>query len=342
MKEMRKAQEKTVKIRIWGVVQGVGFRPFVAKLADVYGVRGTVRNLGGLVEIVATGVSDRLDAFREAIRERKPAPAQIVHIAVEPMAPADFDAFSIVESGGGGGEIPLLPADLPLCPDCLREMENPANERYLHPFISCMACGPRYSIIDRIPYDRDNTAMVDFAMCSFCRREYSDREARRYHAQTVSCHDCGPVLRWRLRRPYVPSRQGDRLAARVTEPLALAARLLAAGKVIAIKGVGGYHLACSPFLPRAVMALRRLKGREEKPFAVMFRDPAAVRRSPPSAPKRNGCSSRIPAPSCCWKRGRTASCSSPRRFAAAAARSAPFCPAWACTICCWSWRGPSS
>ncbi len=270
---------ETVRIRIWGIVQGVGFRPFIAKLADRLGIPGEVRNIGGLVEIAATADPARMDAFLAAIRTEKPLPAEIVHIKVEAMEHRAFAGFTIVHSTAGEKEAPMLPADLAICPDCLREMREKGNPRHLHPFISCMACGPRYSIIDRVPYDRENTAMVDFPMCEFCQSEYSDRKDRRYHAQTISCHDCGPVLLCRVREKESGNKDvdGGKIEKQVMEPLQLASRLLDRGDIIALKGVGGYYFVCSPFQEAAVKALRRLKIREEKPFAVMFRDMAAIK-----------------------------------------------------------------
>lgn len=270
---------ETIRIRIWGIVQGVGFRPFIAKLADRLGIPGEVRNIGGLVEIAATADPARIDAFLAAIRAEKPLPAEIVHIKVEAMRHRSFAGFTIVHSVAGEDEVPMLPADLAICPDCLREMREKGNPRHLHPFISCMACGPRYSIIDRVPYDRENTAMVDFSMCEFCQSEYSDRKDRRYHAQTISCHDCGPVLLCRVRETEPGKEDVDvgKIEKQALEPLQLATRLLDRGDIIALKGVGGYYFVCSPFQEAAVQALRRLKIREEKPFAVMFRDIAAIK-----------------------------------------------------------------
>lgn len=255
----------TEKIRIWGIVQGVGFRPFIAKLADELGMKGEVRNAGGLVDIWVTDTPERIDAFVDAIGKRKPEPAEIVHIRRETMAHKDFQEFSIVKSGELDDEAPMIPADLALCPDCLKDLNDPDNPRYRHPFISCMACGPRYTIIDRLPYDRENTAMIDFPMCDFCNGEYTDRQDRRYHAQTISCHHCGPQL-----KVYGGSEEKE-------AAIAKAIALLKEDKVIAVKGVGGYNFIASPFSEKAVADLRALKGREEKPFAVMFYDEAQVR-----------------------------------------------------------------
>ncbi|MGI5874932.1 MAG: carbamoyltransferase HypF [Bacillota bacterium] len=250
----------TEKITIWGIVQGVGFRPFIAKLGDEMGMKGVVRNAGGLVDIWVSDSEERIDAFVRAIRERKPEPAEIVHIRREKKEEREFPDFAIAQSGDLDDEAPMIPADLALCPDCLSDLRDPENPRFRHPFISCMACGPRYTIIDRLPYDRDNTAMIDFPMCGFCAGEYTDRGDRRFHAQTISCHHCGPQL-----KVYGGDEEGE-------DAVAKAVSLLKDGKIIAVKGVGGYNFICSPFCHEAVTSLRALKGREEKPFAVMFRD----------------------------------------------------------------------
>ena len=183
----------TEKITLWGIVQGVGFRPFVAKIADRMSMTGEVMNKGGLVEIVVTDAPKRIDEFIRAIERDKPAPAEIVHIKREKLITREFTDFTILCSDEGGLEAAMIPADLAVCPECLREMYDKDNRRYMHPFISCMICGPRYTIIDRIPYDRDNTAMIDFPMCEQCEQEYTTLTDRRYHAQTISCHDCGPI-----------------------------------------------------------------------------------------------------------------------------------------------------
>lgn len=256
---------QTEKITIWGIVQGVGFRPFIAKLGDEMAMKGVVRNNGGLVDIMVTDTKERIDAFVAAIRERKPQPAEIVHLRREEKPLMEFDGFSIAASGEIDDEAPMIPADLAMCPDCLKDLNDKENPRYRHPFISCMACGPRYTIIDKIPYDRDHTAMIDFPMCDFCEKEYGDRNDRRYHAQTISCHDCGPQLRL-----Y----QSDLVK---EDAVKEAVFLLQKGEIIAVKGVGGYNFIASPFDHRAVERLRELKGREEKPFAVMFYDENQVK-----------------------------------------------------------------
>ncbi len=251
----------TEKIKLWGIVQGVGFRPFVAKIASRLSMKGQVLNIGGLVEIKVTDTRERIDCFIDAICDEKPEPAEIVHIARYQQKHEHFDSFTILHSDEGDDEVAMIPADLSICPGCLAELYDESNPRYRHPFISCMVCGPRYTIIDRIPYDRDNTAMIDWPMCEFCESEYTDIKDRRYHAQTISCHDCGPVLLCRMRDGSIYDRENA---------ISKAAELLAAGKVIAFKGVGGYNLMADPFNPDAVADLREIKAREQKPFAVMF------------------------------------------------------------------------
>ncbi|MDR3242737.1 MAG: Sua5/YciO/YrdC/YwlC family protein, partial [Clostridiales Family XIII bacterium] len=275
---------KTEKITIWGVVQGVGFRPFAAKLADAFGMKGEIRNRCGLVEIMVTDRPQRIGKFLDALRRGKPAPAEIVRIDREAVARRDFEGFLILESGESGEPPMMLPADLAVCDDCLAEMDDPENPRYMHPFISCVACGPRYTIMDDVPYDRGNTSMADFDMCPFCAEEYADRENRRYHAQTVSCHRCGPVAVFEENgnfsggssvspeAPLLSDRERDAVA-----PLLPAVREIAKGGVVALKGAGGYYFVCSPFLEEAALRLREIKARDKKPFAVMFPDLETVK-----------------------------------------------------------------
>ena len=191
--------EQSERIKLWGIVQGVGFRPYVAKTAALFHMKGQVLNIGGLVEIIVTDTSDRISDFLDFLIKNKPAPAEIVHIKREHIEYRAFDSFTIIKSSAGDDEAAMLPSDLAICPDCLKELYEKNNPRYQHPFISCMVCGPRYTIIDRIPYDRENTSMVDFPMCGFCEKQYTDLEDRRHHAQTISCHDCGPQLLWKDR-----------------------------------------------------------------------------------------------------------------------------------------------
>jgi hydrogenase maturation protein HypF len=254
---------KTVDIEIYGIVQGVGFRPFTAKLADKYGIKGQVCNHGGYVKIKATGSINNLGDFMDGLSYEKPKQAEIVYIKTSDASYENFEEFSIEESSETNNEVVMLPVDLPICEDCLKEMQDSSNERFKHPFISCMACGPRYSIIDRVPYDRCNTAMADFKMCESCNTEYTSRKDRRYHAQTISCKDCGP---------YLIYRNSGNIELKDEEAFNIAVKEINNGKIIAVKGVGGYHLVCNPFNNSVVEKLRDIKVREEKPFAVMFKN----------------------------------------------------------------------
>ena len=266
-------EKVTQRIKLWGIVQGVGFRPFVAKIADRMGMKGEVLNIGGLVEIAVTDTLERITEFVVAIEQEKPLPAEIVHIKIIDEEYREFDTFTILRSDEGDDEAAMIPADLAVCPHCLEELYDKSNPRYAHPFISCMVCGPRYTVIDRIPYDRHNTTMIDFPMCDFCESEYTELADRRYHAQTISCHECGPQLSLRLNSG---STAGNGMA-NANAVLDQAAQMLQEGHVLAFKSMGGYNLICDPFNDDAVAKLRQIKKREQKPFAVMFRSIGQVR-----------------------------------------------------------------
>jgi hydrogenase maturation protein HypF len=236
-----------------GVVQGVGFRPFVHNLARSRGLTGFVRNDGTGVVIEAQGPASDLDEFAHALTTRAPAIARVDSLVASPWAPRDEQGFVIEasESTRGGA---LVPADLPTCEDCLRELFDRGDRRYRYPFINCTQCGPRFTIVRAVPYDRPNTTMAGFEMCSDCRREYEDPADRRFHAEPIACALCGP---------------------RLSMPLERAIALLHEGAILAVKGLGGYHLACDAANEDAVARLRARKQREEKPFAVMAADPWA-------------------------------------------------------------------
>lgn len=268
----------TEKITLWGIVQGVGFRPFVAKTADRLGMNGSVRNTGGLVEIFVKDTKERIDEFVTAVEIGKPEPSEIVHIKREIVTEADIgEGFTILGSCEGDDEVAMIPADIAVCPDCLSEMRDPSDPRFGHPMISCMVCGPRYTITDRFPYDRENTSMDDFPMCESCRSEYTSSSDRRYHAQTISCHTCGPYLELRYRDEYgrlneiTERNDGSKI-------ISICCDMLKNGKVIAFKSMGGYNLVCDPFNSDAVSELRGIKHREAKPFAVMFSGPEEIRK----------------------------------------------------------------
>lgn len=261
----------TKKITVEGLVQGIGYRPFVAELAERCSVGGWVRNSAGTVTVLASGKTEDVQRFLQELRSRGPSGARIERLVCEEAPVQEFASFRIIESQSGGDAqgIPWIPTDLPTCETCLQELHDPENRRYRHPFISCTSCGPRYSIIEAIPYDRENSSMKKFPMCRQCGCEYQKRGDLRRHAQTIACPDCGPVL------SFSETDTGKEYAGE--EAVAASVRLLQAGGIAAVKDIGGYHLACTPFSDAAVQQLRQLKGREKKPFAVMFPDIAAVR-----------------------------------------------------------------
>ena len=256
----------TKRIRVYGIVQGVGFRPTVSRHATASGITGTVCNKGPYVEIYAQGASSQVDTFVELLRTQPPRRAAILKLDVRPAddAPA-FADFAIIESEKTKGEVFVSP-DIAICDDCVRELFDPNDRRYLHPFINCTCCGPRLTILDALPYDRERTSMSVFPMCPTCAAEYYSPKTRRYDAQPVCCNDCGPTT-YLLDRP-------ERGRAAITE----ARRIIAAGGIVAIKGIGGFHLCCDATSDAAVQLLRERKRRSAKPFAVMARNLAAAQR----------------------------------------------------------------
>lgn len=266
---MAQGQAVAARVTVLGVVQGVGFRPFVAWLAREHGVTGSVWNEQGHVVIDVYGAQGAVDAFVRDIEARKPPASDIRRIERRALPAPDAPpaGFSIAESGDAG-DGPVMPCpDLAVCDACVAEMHTPGDPRFQNPFISCTHCGPRFSVMRGVPYDRENTAMDRFPMCPLCGRQYRDPSDRRYHAQTVCCNACGPKLFYH---------SGERVS-EGGRALDGAVEALSGGGIVAVKGIGGYHLACSPYDDRAVAALRAAKGREHKPFAVMFPDMASVR-----------------------------------------------------------------
>jgi hydrogenase maturation protein HypF len=249
----------TASIKLYGIVQGVGFRPFVAKLAKQYHLRGWVLNKAGQVEIEVSGEKDKILTFYQALQKEKPKIAQIMYCHISFIEFRAYDCFVIKDSQSGGEDYFFSPPDFSICEECLEEMKDPINSRYQYPFINCMYCGPRYSIIEDLPYDRHNTTMASFKLCHFCDKEYHNINNRRYHAEPISCDSCGPSL-W-----FISKDQVDR-----QDPLNEAIACLKNEKVIAIKGTGGFHLAALATSQSAVEKLRTLKQREAKPFAIMF------------------------------------------------------------------------
>jgi hydrogenase maturation protein HypF len=239
------------RFRVAGVVQGVGFRPFVFGLAQRHGLDGFVLNDGQGVLIEAEGPAEVLDAFTRALNDDAPALARVDSVRFEPVLPLGRAGFTI-EASVAAGRTALIPADVATCDDCLRELFDPNDRRYRYPFVNCTQCGPRYTIVRSVPYDRPNTTMAEFPLCADCRREYEDPSDRRFHAEPVCCPVCGPQL---------------------SLPLAQAVELLQAGAIVAVKGLGGWHLACDAANEAAVATLRARKHREAKPFALMTTQP---------------------------------------------------------------------
>ncbi|HTY08777.1 MAG TPA: carbamoyltransferase HypF [Candidatus Edwardsbacteria bacterium] len=251
---------RAVNIHINGIVQGVGFRPFVYRLAMRHGVQGWVANASDGVEIAAEGSFAAIDGFIQSIREEVPPQAVIDSLAVGEAAHQGFSGFVINESMAAGGVTRISP-DIALCPDCLRELTDPRDRRRGYAFTNCTNCGPRFSIIEGTPYDRPKTSMKRFAMCPECRREYDDPGDRRFHAQPNACPKCGPQVTLR-------DAQGTILGS-ADQAITQAAELLLQGAIVAVKGIGGFHLACDAHDGGAVALLRQRKHRPDKPLAVM-------------------------------------------------------------------------
>jgi len=249
------------RITLTGKVQGVGFRPFVYRLAQSLNIHGWVKNLKGKVLIHAEASADVLDQFIHALIDEAPDIARPVIGRQEALEPGPITGFMILDSDEDAAADIHIPVDFYTCPDCLREMNDPQDRRYHYPFINCTQCGPRYTLIRALPYDRANTSMAEFSLCAECQAEYEDPMNRRFHAEPVACSVCGPALH------YVDQ---DREIKGNDEALGQAATALKAGQVIAVKGVGGYHLVCDAQNEKAVALLRVRKHRPDKPLAVMF------------------------------------------------------------------------
>ena len=254
-----------LKIKIFGIVQGVGFRPFVKNLADANKIVGTVANRGSYVEIFAQGDDFNLKNFLNALQTKNPPRSAILKVDVNNFPDKNFSDFKIIESVHESGDIFVSP-DISICDACKNELFDKKNRRYLHPFINCTACGPRLTILKNMPYDRERTSMSDFPMCDACKNEYFDKNSRRFDAQPVCCNNCGPEI-------YI---LGKNL--RGHDAIKFSRKILAQGGIIAIKGIGGFHLACDARNFSAIKRLRDSKFRPTKPFAVMFKDIFAVKR----------------------------------------------------------------
>src|SRR5215208_2265539 len=257
-------------ITVRGIVQGVGFRPYVYALACGHGLSGTVRNDAEGVHIEVEGAPEDLERFVRALEEDPPPLAMVESVDWEPLATRGGREFRIEESREGLRRQALVSPDVATCDDCLAELLDPTDRRYRYPFTNCTNCGPRFTITRTVPYDRATTTMSGFTMCPDCRREYEDPADRRFHAQPTACPVCGPQVR-------LLDRFGHELYDGPDDPIARAAQMLRGRAIVAIKGLGGYHLACDPFDERAVRTLRGRKMRQDKPFALMARDLAQVR-----------------------------------------------------------------
>ncbi len=249
---------------VFGLVQGVGFRPFVYATASALGLSGSVSNTPAGVVVEVEGDHDAVDSFARRLVEDAPPLAEVEGVHESELETRGGTGFHIGPSTSGAGRT-LASPDVAVCDECLAELADPLDRRYRHPFISCTNCGPRFTIITGLPYDRSATTMADFAMCEACRAEYDDPADRRFHAQPVACPDCGPTLE-------LVGRPGAALHATGEDAVRRAQDLLAAGRIVAVKGLGGYHLACDARNEGAVRELRRRKHRGAKPFAVMARD----------------------------------------------------------------------
>jgi len=260
-----------VEIKVGGIVQGVGFRPFVYRVAVKNGLVGYVRNRGdAVVEIVVEGKKKDIKHFLKDLRNEKPPLAQIHNLITNYAEDEDeFEKFTILKSSEDvelSGSV--IPPDVSICHECLSELRDPGNKRYNYFFITCTNCGPRYTIVEKLPYDRLNTTMQNFHMCDYCSKEYTDPLNRRFHAQTVACPQCGP-------RAYLTTNKGKPV--RHEDPIREAGRLLEKGYIVAIKGYGGFHVATSTIKSEPIARLRKVKHRAQKPFAIMARDIETVK-----------------------------------------------------------------
>ncbi|GBE66523.1 carbamoyltransferase [Mycobacterium sp. MFM001] len=257
------------RFTVTGVVQGVGFRPFVHRIAGELGLAGFVGNDSGAVFLEAQGPAARIDEFARRLRAEAPPLARITEISVVDVQTTCDAGFRIVESQSVPGATTPIPPDIAVCEDCVRELFDPADRRYRHPFVTCTNCGPRFTLVRALPYDRPGTTMAGFAMCERCAAEYHDPADRRFHAQPIACPHCGPSLCFRSDAGRVDGADAA---------LAAAQQALADGAVVAIKGIGGYHLACAVDDEAALGVLRARKMRGAKPFAMLVRDLDVARR----------------------------------------------------------------
>lgn len=262
------------RIHITGIVQGVGFRPFVFNQAIQKGLTGWVCNTSAGVDIEVNGEPGDITIFIQTLKSDAPPLARIDSFEVHQIPIKHYDTFEIIHSQAVSDAFQPISPDICICPDCLKELFDPEDRRYHYPFINCTNCGPRLTIIKDIPYDRPNTTMRDFEMCPDCKAEYTDPTNRRFHAQPIACPVCGPQV-W-LEFPINEQKRQNEKITRGSDAILAAQQLLIEGKVVAIKGLGGFHLACDATNPKAVAELRRRKLRVDKPFALMMSDIGAI------------------------------------------------------------------
>ena len=255
-----------IKLNVTGIVQGVGFRPFIYRIAVRNNLTGFVRNRGDAgVEVLLEGEKPNIKKFIQTLTIEKPPLAQIENLnKTELSGKNKYPNFTIYQSSQETEQSgSIIPPDIAICNQCLKELRDPKNPRYEYFFITCTDCGPRFTIIERLPYDRENTTMREFPICGFCQKEYADPLNRRFHAQTVACPTCGP-------KAYLTTNKGEPIESK--DPVRLAGKLLSEGKILAVKGYGGFHLAASTILEAPLLRLRKTKHRTEKPFAIMAKN----------------------------------------------------------------------
>ena len=239
-----------MKLHVQGIVQGVGFRPFVYNLCQSCELRGYIANTSSGVDIEVEGEEENIKGFLEDLRDKKPPLARIDSVAKKSLLPAGYKEFSIKKSREKRDRSATVTPDAGICEDCLQELFNPPNRRYLYPFINCTNCGPRYTIIKGVPYDRERTSMSSFIMCDECQKEYESPSNRRFHAEANCCLTCGPKV-------WLTDNRGEETSC--PDPIKEAVQLLKQGKVLAVKGLGGFHLAVDATSDGAVQRLRRKK-----------------------------------------------------------------------------------
>ena len=257
------------RVEVNGIVQGVGFRPFIYQLANRHKIKGEVANTSSGVSIHIEGIRQNIESFCRDLSEKSPPLAYITEVSFYDEPVNDYKDFTIVDSKGQAVMTTLISPDVSVCDDCISELFDPSDRRFQYPFINCTNCGPRYTIIDDIPYDRPKTSMKHFKMCPICQEEYDDPENRRFHAQPNACKDCGP---------HISLYDNTRKKVATPNPIEKAATLLKQGGIIAVKGLGGFHLAVDAENNKAVARLRKRKYREEKPLAIMSYDVEHIRR----------------------------------------------------------------